>query len=309
MRIRPLAAVTGTLVGLSLAALAPAATSAAPAPGAAGRAPLPVAIGHRGVPSEAPENTLASIDRAAELGTEWVENDVQRTKDGALIVLHDTTLARTTDVEQRYPGRAPWKVADFTLAEIGTLDAGSWYDRRFAGERVPTLAAYLRRVDHNRQKLLLEVKAPELYPGIERQLTSELDRAGWLDGDHVADRLVVQSFNAASLKTLHALRPDIKKGFLGAPQAPELRSYAAFADQINPDHAKVTAEWVRAVHALKGPHGRPLEVCAWTVDDGDDAVALARLGVDGIISNAAHTIADALADEADDPSFLADPAT
>ncbi|MCA6091734.1 glycerophosphodiester phosphodiesterase [Streptomyces sp. SCA3-4] len=309
MRIRTVSAVTSALLGLSLTALASVSTvglAATPAH-ATGDGPVPVAIGHRGVPAQAPENTLASIDRAAKLGVEWVENDVQRTKDGALIVMHDTTLERTTDVKRRYPHRAPWKVADFTLAEIGKLDAGSWYGRRFAGERVPTLSRYLQRVDHNGQKLLLEVKAPELYPGIERQMVTELRRAGWLDGRHVRSRLVVQSFNATSLKALHRLRPDIKKGFLGAPKAAELRSYAEFADQINPSHKSVTAAWVRSVHALKGPHGRRLEVSAWTVDDGDRAVSLARMGVDGIISNAPHVIADALAEDADDASFLSDP--
>ncbi|GGX95033.1 glycerophosphodiester phosphodiesterase [Streptomyces hiroshimensis] len=306
MRIRPVSAVAGALLVLSTLVLAVPQAQAAPggpeaAPGrAAAHAGVPLAIGHRGVPVQAPENTLASIDRAADLGITWVENDVQRTKDGALIVMHDTTLERTTDVKRRFPRRAPWKIADFTLAEIQKLDAGSWYDRRFAGERVPTLRRYLQRVDHNRQKLLLEVKAPELYPGIERQLASELQRAGWLNARHVRSALVVQSFSAPSLKAFHRVRPDVKTGFLGAPKPSELRSYAAFADQINPPHRSVTSAWVRAVHALRGPHGRHLEVSAWTVDNGDRAVELARMGVDGIISNAPHEIEDALDEDLDE---------
>ncbi|GAA0492335.1 glycerophosphodiester phosphodiesterase [Streptomyces stramineus] len=290
MRIRPVSVVTSALLGLSTLCLA-----TVPAHAGA-RTHVPVAIGHRGVPVLAPENTLASVDRAADLGIRWVENDVQRTRDGALIVMHDTTLDRTTDAEQRFPGRAPWKVADFTLAEIQKLDAGSWFDGRFAGERVPTLQRYLERVDRHRQKLLLEVKAPELYPGIERQLVSELRRTGWLDAWHVGSRLVVQSFSAASLRTFHGLRTDVKTGFLGAPKVAELPAYARFADQINPKHTGVTASWVRSVHAVKGPHGRPLEVSTWTVDDGDRAVALARMGVDSIISNAPHVVEKALAE-------------
>ncbi|MET9412913.1 glycerophosphodiester phosphodiesterase family protein [Streptomyces klenkii] len=304
MRIRPVSAVTSVLLGLSALLLAAAPTTgAAPetAPAAKTlRAGTPLAIGHRGVPVRAPENTLASIDEAADLGITWVENDVQRTKDGALIVMHDTTLKRTTDAGRRFPGRAPWKIADFTLAEIRKLDAGSWYNRGFAGERVPTLRRYLQRVDHNRQKLLLEVKAPELYPGIERQLAAELQRAGWLNARHVRDALVVQSFSAPSLKAFHQVRPDVKTGFLGAPKPSELRSYAAFADQVNPSHKSVTAAYVRAVHAVRGAHGRPLEVSAWTVDNGDRAVALARMGVDGIISNAPQVIEEALEGAADE---------
>lgn len=302
MRIRPVAPLSRALV--ALAAAAPLALGLATAPAGAAPSParphVPYTIGHRGVPARAPENTLASIDRAARLGIGWVENDVQRTKDGALVVIHDTTLTRTTDVKKRFPDRAPWRVGDFTLAEIRKLDAGSWYDRRFAGEKVPTLDGYLRRVDHNRQRLLLEIKAPELYPGIERQLVDALRRGGWLDRRHVGGRLVVQSFSAPSLKTFHGLRPEVRTGFLGAPRAADLPGYAAFADQVNPDHTKVTAGWVRAVHGLTGPHGRRLEVSAWTVDDPDRAVALARLGVDAIISNAAHVVADALAEYADE---------
>ncbi|WP_424892721.1 glycerophosphodiester phosphodiesterase [Streptomyces sp. XH2] len=303
MRIRPVSAVTSALLGLSALLLAAPQALAVPAAAPAAKssqASAPLAIGHRGVPVRAPENTLASIDEAADLGITWVENDVQRTKDGALIVMHDTTLERTTDARRRYPGRAPWKIADFTLAEIQKLDAGSWYDRRFAGERVPTLRRYLQRVDHNRQKLLLEVKAPELYPGIERQLAAELQRAGWLNARHVRSSLVVQSFSAPSLKAFHRVRPDVKTGFLGAPKPSELRSYAAFADQINPNHKSVTAAYVRAVHAVRGAHGRPLEVSAWTVDKGDRAVALARMGVDGIISNAPQVIEEALEEAADE---------
>ncbi|MEV4441371.1 glycerophosphodiester phosphodiesterase family protein [Streptomyces sp. NPDC049577] len=301
MRIRPVTAVTGALLGLSLsvAALVASPAQAAERSGATTRPRVPVTIGHRGVPVLAPENTLASIDKAARMGIGWVENDVQRTRDGALVVMHDTTLERTTDVKKRFPRRAPWKVGDFTLAEIESLDAGSWYDHRFAGERVPTLSRYLQRVDHNGQRLLLEIKAPELYPGVERQITAELRRAGWLDDRHVRDRLIVQSFNATSLKTFHALRPDVTTGFLGAPKPAELRSYARFVDQINPDYHGVTASWVRSVHALKGPHGRRLQISAWTVDDPRKAVSLAHLGVDGIITNAPHLIKAALADDAD----------
>ncbi|KNB52617.1 glycerophosphodiester phosphodiesterase [Streptomyces caatingaensis] len=303
MRIRPASPLPRALV--ALAAAAPLALGLATGPAEASspamaRPHTPYAIGHRGVPVQAPENTLASIDRAARLGIGWVENDVQRTKDGALVVIHDTTLTRTTDVRKRFPDRAPWRVGDFTLAEIRKLDAGSWFGHRFAGEKVPTLDRYLRRVDHNRQRLLLEIKAPELYPGVERQIADTLRRTGWLDRRHVGGRLVVQSFSAPSLKAFHALRPEVRTGFLGAPRATDLPRYAAFADQINPDHTKVTADWVRKVHGLTGPHGRRLEISAWTVDDPRRAVALARMGVDAIISNAAHVVAGALADDADE---------
>ncbi|NED08346.1 glycerophosphodiester phosphodiesterase, partial [Streptomyces sp. SID6648] len=82
---------------------------------------------------------------------------------------HDESLARTTDVEEVFPDRSPWKVKDFTAAEIARLDAGSWFGPEYAGARVPTLEQYLNRLDRNHQKLLLELKSPGLYPGIEQQ--------------------------------------------------------------------------------------------------------------------------------------------
>lgn len=127
MRIRPVATVAaGALLGLSALVLSPAAQ-------AAPHGHPPVMVAHRGAASYAPENTLASIDAAARLGFEWVENDVQRTKDGELVILHDSSLARTTNVEQVFPDRSPWNVSDFTLREIEKLDAGSWFGAKFKG--------------------------------------------------------------------------------------------------------------------------------------------------------------------------------
>ncbi|MET8409990.1 glycerophosphodiester phosphodiesterase family protein [Streptomyces sp. NPDC005195] len=253
-----------------------------------------VIVAHRGASGYAPENTLASIDKAAAMGFDWVENDVQRTKDGELVVLHDATLARTTDVEKVYPHRAPWKVKDFTAAEIGRLDAGSWYGRRYAGTRVPTLRQYMERVSHNHQKLVLEIKNPDLYPGIERETLKLLGNEGWLDPEHLRHRLVVQSFSARSVRTVHDLRPGITTAFLGKPTYAQLREYARFADLINPDSASLTSGYVYTVHAFKGPHGRPLGVFVWTVDDADTAQRLAGYGVDGVITNKPDVVRSAL---------------
>ncbi|MFH8555134.1 glycerophosphodiester phosphodiesterase [Streptomyces celluloflavus] len=289
MRIRPVAAVTGALLGLSALVLSPPAATAT-----SGGHRTVTTVAHRGAPSYAPENTLASVDAAGRLGFDWVENDVQRTKDGGLVVLHDTSLARTTDVERVFPHRSPWNVGDFTLREIGKLDAGSWFGPEFTGERVPTLDAYLDEVEHNGQKLLLELKSPRRYPGIERQTLGELRRAGWLNASHIEHRLIVQSFDAAAVKTVHRLRPDIKTGLLGNPAAAGLPAYARYCDQINPAHTALTRAYVAAVKRLKGPHHRPLELYTWTVDDAPTARKAAGLGVDGVISSRPDVVREAL---------------
>ncbi|MEU9120697.1 glycerophosphodiester phosphodiesterase family protein [Streptomyces sp. NPDC048506] len=289
MRIRPVATVVaGALMGLSALVLSAPAAQAAP------HGHTPETVAHRGASSYAPENTLASIDEAARLGIEWVENDVQRTKDGELVILHDNSLARTTNVKKVFPDRSPWNVADFTLKEIEKLDAGSWFGPQFQGERVPTLEDYMDEVEHNDQSLLMELKSPELYPGIERQTLRELHHLGWLDRDHVKHRLIIQSFNADTLQTVHSLRPDVMTGFLGNPSVADLPKYAKYCDQINPVHTAVTPEYVAAVHGLRGPHRRSLDLYTWTVDDPATAVKVADLGVDGIITNKPDVVRDAV---------------
>ena len=199
MHARAVAASTTALLG-AVALLLPLSPARA-----AESSARPLVIAHRGASAYAPENTLAAVDRAAALGVDWVENDVQRTRDGELVVLHDDSLRRTTDVEEVFPDRAPWKVSDFTAAEIARLDAGSWFDAAYAGARVPTLEQFVHRVEEHRQRLLLEIKNPQLYPGIERQIVKVLGNEGWLDRGHVRGRLVVQSFSADSVRTVHDL--------------------------------------------------------------------------------------------------------
>ncbi|GAQ56476.1 glycerophosphodiester phosphodiesterase [Streptomyces acidiscabies] len=279
----------------STALLGTAAVLLAQAPDASAAArPAPVVVAHRGASARAPENTLAAVDKAAEMEVAWVENDVQRTKDGELVVIHDDTLRRTTNAAKIFPGRAPWKVKDFTAAEIAQLDAGSWFGPAFAGQRVPTLKQFVNRLDTHRQKLLLEIKNPQLYPGIEQQIIKVLGNEGWLDPWHLTSRLIVQSFDAASIRTVHGLRPAVRTGFLGTPAVADLPSYARFADLINPSHTTVTSEYVSAVHALRGPHHRRLQMYVWTVDDAVNARKAAGYGVDGIITNKPDVVRAAL---------------
>lgn len=297
MRIRPLLAFSGVALGLSVLPFTGLSHARPPAPTAE-----VLTIGHRGAPDRAPENTLASIDAAHRLGVQWVENDVQRTEDGRLIVMHDATLRRTTNAASVHPRRSPWRISDFTLAEIERLDAGSWFSPRFAGERVPTLDAYLRRLDHNHQSLLLEIKNPQLYPGIAQQIAARLTADGWTDPGHLRNRLMVQSFGAGALRDFHRACPGARTGLLGAPPVGQLKRYAAYVDSVNPDASHLTRAYVAAVHAVKGDHGTPLRVFPWTVDSPAKAVALARLGVAGVITDRPDVIRTALADLADGTS-------
>ena len=283
---RAFGAMLATLVPLAaftLAAPAPAA-SAAPAP----RTDVEV-IAHRGASGGAPENTLAAVQLALAQRSDVVENDIQRTKDGELIIMHDTTLARTTDVEEVFPDRAPWNVRDFTLAEIKRLDAGSWFGEQFKGERVPTLAEWVNAVGR-RAGMLLEAKAPELYPGIEIDLDKELRSLPAFNHALKKGRVVVQSFNHPWLRAYKDIAPDVPVGVLHSdrPSEADIASAATWAQQVNPALSAIDKTTVDQVHA------RGLQIHVWTVNDAADMRRAVDWGVDGVITNHPKVLRDVL---------------
>jgi glycerophosphoryl diester phosphodiesterase len=275
---RPHVMAAGVVVALSPLALAPAIAATEPTSGVPIRGRVRNTA-HRGASFRAPENTLAAFRLAIDLDAEWIESDVRRTKDGALVLMHDETLVRTTNVEQVFPHRSPWRVADFTLAEIRRLDAGSWKGPRFAGERVPTMAEMVDLVRPSRSGILMEIKTPELYPGIEADVAAVFDSfPGYVSSAVAARRLAVESFDWESMRTFHLIQPEVPVGLLGTPTKAELPRLA-WADQINPHHRTFDTAYVDRVHALG------MEVHAWTVDAPADMREVLDRGVDGVITN------------------------
>jgi len=146
-------------------------------------------IGHRGGASYEPENTLLAFRNSIDQGVKWLEFDVQMTKDGALVVIHDETVDRTTD------GTGP--VGEMTLEQIRSLDAGK-------GEKVPTFEEVLVLAKTQGVKILPETKSAHLYPGLEEKLLQNLEQADYLD------QTVIQSFEEDSLEKLHSLNPQAR---------------------------------------------------------------------------------------------------
>jgi len=241
--------------------------------------PRPLTIAHRGASFAAPENTLAAVRRAVELGADMVEVDVQRTKDGVLVLLHDPTLTRTTDATRVFRRRGPWRVADFTYDELRQLDAGFWHSRRHVGERIPTLAQTLGLVSGTGVGLQVELKTPHRYPGIVDDLIAVLEDAGPIVAAGGPQGVVVQSFHHASMEELKARMPCMRVGLLGTPAATHLRLLGTWADQVNPYHRTVDREYVAAVHDA----GMTCHV--WTVDRVSSQRRALGLGVDGVITN------------------------
>ena len=239
----------------------------------------PTLIAHRGASWDAPEHTLAAYELALKHGADFVEPDLQMTKDGVLVCLHDLTLERTTDVAKVFPDRArevtgkkSWPVADFTLAEIQKLDAGSWKGAKFAGAKVPTFQQMIDAVK-GKAGLIPETKAPEVYGrlglNMEKALMQVLE-ANKLDTPGGAPRtpVVIQSFSAHSLKALrksHGCKLPlvllVGKGDLPAEQ---LREVKGFADGVGPSKNIVLARpgLVGDAHALG------LSVTVWTFRAG-----------------------------------------
>jgi glycerophosphoryl diester phosphodiesterase len=283
---------TSALAGVALAAgtmLVPVAVNAVEA----NRADDITVTAHRGASAYAPENTLAAFAVGIEQRADWIESDVQATKDGELVLMHDTTLSRTTDVEQRFPGRSPWRVKDFTLAEIKTLDAGSWFDEEYAGEPVPTLKEMVAQVRSSRSGILMELKSPGLYPGIEKRVAAEFDAfPGYVRSAVAAGRLAVQSFDFGSMKTYKSIQPGVPVGLLGTPAYADLDSYT-WADQINPHYGSFDASYVARVHALG------MDIHSWTVDDADMMSTVLDRGVDGVITNRPDVLENVIAGRRD----------
>lgn len=241
---------------------------------------LPRIIGHRGAKESAPENTLASLREAVRQGVRWVEIDVMLTRDRVPVLIHDDRLDRTTS------GTGP--VADLDLADLRRLDAGSWFDSRFAGETVPTLDECLDFVTAGGLGLNMEIKP---YPGQEvatAEAAIALLRRRW-----PADRPppLLSSFETVCLEVAQRQAPDWPRGYLmWEPPA----DWAEIADRLgvatlNVEQSRQTADSVAAYRAT----GRP--VLVYTVNDAARARELFGWGVTSIFTDAPGRMAAALA--------------
>ncbi|KPL01461.1 MAG: hypothetical protein AMK75_04850 [Planctomycetes bacterium SM23_65] len=221
-----------------------------------------IVVGHRGWPQKYPENTLVGFKAALELGVDALELDVHVTKDDQVVVIHDEGVERTTD------GEGP--VRGMTLAELKALDAGGWFDGKFAGERIPTLEEVMELVA-GKVPLAIEVKPP----------AETIDR---LNGRFVPlvrnypGTVVVHSFDADYLRTFRRVCPEIDTGFLCLASEENL----AFAVEtgctaIHPEWHSVTPELNRAIREAG------LRIMVWIAQTEDDCRGiLETLDVDAI---------------------------
>lgn len=227
----------------------------------------PLIFGHRGASIAAPMNTLAAFKLAIEQGADGVELDVHLSKDGVPIVIHDFSVDATTN--------SSGIVADLTLAELQVLDAGSWFGDAFAGEPIPTLnEVFLALAGHtyiNVEIKSIDKNAQQVVQAVANVIASHNMQA------HV----IVSSFNPWALQQFRQALPDVPLGWLHIPALwPEVEGVLqpTAYDYYHPHFDMVLND---SSSKKDGQH--PLNV--WTVNDPEQAVALAKKGVFGIITD------------------------
>ncbi len=291
------------LIPAVLVLLAGCSSSAAPTSAPVTNKTRPLIIAHRGARSLAPENTLAAARKALQAGADMWEMDVAVTSDGELIVVHDDTLERTCNVADLFPDRRPWNVWDFTLAEIQTLDCGSWFVARdpfgqikagnvsaeeaasYAGERAPTLRQVLEFTRDNNWRVNVELKE-QPTAGLGRTLVEKtvalIQELGMAEGDWVA----VSSFNHDYLKEIQTLDPHIP---IQALTSKKIAGLPAYLQQLGTTACNPKAGiWKPQDLAELAASG--IEFNVWTVNDESEMQQLIQAGVHGIITDYPQTL-------------------
>ncbi|MEO5897429.1 MAG: glycerophosphodiester phosphodiesterase family protein [Vicinamibacterales bacterium] len=236
-------------------------------------------VAHRGASAYAPEHTIDAYKLAIEQKADYVEQDLAVTKDGVLVCIHDLTLERTTDVEEVFPSRFAedktgatpgkhWLVGDFTLAELKQLDAGSWFNPKFAGARIPTFQEAIDLVG-NKSGLYPELKDPAFYR--ERGVNPDALLADILKKNKLvvanSTRVIIQSFDDTTLKKLAADLPLVPRVWLVGPEnaqqidsAEKVAAIAKWATGVAPNKAIIAAK----PELVQWAHAAQLTVTPWT---------------------------------------------
>lgn len=229
---------------------------------------IPKVIGHRGAAGYAPENTLASIRKAAELGARWVEFDVMLSQDEVPILMHDDTLNRTTNDQ----GPTSKK----TLSDLKKLDAGSWFDESFVGEAVPTLKEALALTDLLGIGCNVEVKP---MPGNHAQIASAVTEV--INGSKTSVAILISSFSGAVIESLYRDLSETPRALLVEKIPDDWLSKLQKWDcvSLNCNHKHLTQEQAKTIKRAG------YQLLCYTVNEPKSAASLFGWGVDTIFSD------------------------
>ena len=241
----------------------------------------PLVIAHRGYSQLAPENTLPAFQLAKAAGADLIELDYHHSKDGVPVVIHDADLDRTTDARARW-GKTKIRMASKTMEELRTLDAGRWFEARYAGTRISSLVEALAFIQAGNITL------------IERKSGDAATCVQLLRDRKLINRVIVQSFDWDYLKAFHQLEPRQILAALGPPESPTGKKRSATVktlDRLWVDGARKCGArvvvWNRQItrQAVNYAQAQGLRVRIYTIDDPALANALLDLGVDGLVTN------------------------
>lgn len=223
---------------------------------------------HRGASAVCPENTMAAFAKGLELGATGIETDVQMTKDGRLVLIHDESVTRTTG--------AKGLVQDYTYEELSKLDAGSWFGEDFQGERIPLLEELLELTQSHGTIVNIELKNSIIqYPELEKRVIEAVSHY------NMSEQIVISSFNHYSLVECKNIDSEIRTGLLYGEGLYKPWEYAklAKADALHADHRAVLPEWVTEAKQA-GVVYHP-----WTVNSEERMKDLIKAEVAGIITD------------------------
>ncbi|MEE6263141.1 glycerophosphodiester phosphodiesterase [Plantactinospora sonchi] len=225
-------------------------------------------IAHRGASSAAPENTLVAQEIARRAGADWIENDVQPSRDGVPFILHDGTVDRTTN--------GTGNLRDLTSAQLKALDAGSWFAPQYAGARIPTLAEQLADLRTRGGNLLLEIKGRHTKDEVAKIVQVIRD-------ERMTDRVFVQSFEVDALRHSRELAPELPLGLLRSTldADPVALAKELGLTAYNPDGNALLAR----PSVIADLHRAGVAVMAWTMDSAGQWQRLEQAGADAIITN------------------------
>ncbi|HDR7622527.1 glycerophosphodiester phosphodiesterase [Bacillus mycoides] len=235
-------------------------------------------IAHRGASAYAPEHTIEAYKLGQQLKGDYIEIDLQMTKDGRLIAIHDETLDRTTN--------GTGLVRNHTLTEIKQLDAGSFFNEKdpdlakeeFKHAKVPTLAEIIETFGHN-ANYYIETKSPDEYPGMEEKLLEIINHY------QINDKVIIQSFSEESLRKIHNLNANIPLVQLLSHKKAvqltesEIEKYKTYCIGLGMNYKYIDATYVKTIQKVG------LEVHPFTVDNEKDMKKLLSWGVDGMFTN------------------------
>ena len=237
------------------------------------RRTTPLAMAHRGQRATSPEQTLEAYEAAIRLGAQGIETDVQRTRDGRLAMLHDLTLDRTTN--------GAGAIADHDWAAVRDLDAGSWFDPRFAGCRVPSLEETIELVVGAGLVLCVEIKGrPEDTPGTAVAVARLVRERGLLD------QVFISSFDHEALA---AARGEVGSPLLAPERLPDVGPSdpeIAVQQAVALDAAAIQHRWEDLTPAVvDAVHAAGTAIWSWPIDTLESIARSVELGVDAIIGD------------------------